>query len=330
MSQDDQAFAFTHRPVMVDDVVDLLGPVPAGVVLDATVGGGGHAEAILAAHPHLTLLGIDRDADALRAAAATLARFGDRVALHHARFDGLLAVMERAGISWLSAAVFDLGVSSWQLDRADRGFSYREDAPLDMRMDRDDDENPTAAHLVNTLDERDLAHLFAEHGEARWARRIARGIVAARATRPVRTTEELVEIVKAAIPAPARRTGGHPAKRVFQALRVEVNRELEVLPGALDDAIGVLAPGGRAVVLAYHSGEDRIVKERFTSASTGDCVCPPGLPCGCGADARITTRLLNRGARKPSAAEVAANPRAESARLRAVEKLAVAPERQNS
>ena len=316
MSQD--APEFEHRPVMVDEIVDLLGPVPGGVVLDGTVGGGGHAMAILEAHPHLSILGIDRDHDALRAAAARLERFGDRVQLHHARFDGFRAVMERTGISWLSGALFDLGVSSWQLDAGDRGFSYREDAPLDMRMDRSDDDSPTAADVVNTYDEARLARLFAEHGESKFARRIARTVIAAR---PITTTGELSEAVKAGIPAATRRTGGHPAKRVFQALRVEVNQELEILPATIDAAIGALAPGGRCAVLAYHSGEDRIVKDRFVSAATGDCTCPPNLPCVCGSAERITARLLNRGSRKPSAAEIAANPRAESARLRAVEKL---------
>jgi 16S rRNA (cytosine1402-N4)-methyltransferase len=316
MSQD--APEFEHRPVMVDEIVDLLGPVPGGVVLDGTVGGGGHAMAILEAHPHLSILGIDRDQDALRAAAGRLARFGDRVELHHARFDHFPEVMERRGISWLSGALFDLGVSSWQFDAGERGFSYREDAPLDMRMDRSDERAPTAADIVNGYDEGRLARLFADHGEGRFARRIARAVVSAR---PITTTQELSEAVKAGIPAAARRTGGHPAKRVFQALRVEVNRELEILPGTIDAAIAALTPGGRCAVLAYHSGEDRIVKDRFVSAATGDCTCPPNLPCGCGSAERITVRLLTRGSRKPSAAEVADNPRAESARLRAVEKL---------
>jgi len=316
MSQDAPDFA--HRPVMVDEIVDLLGPVPAGVVLDGTVGGGGHARAILEAHPHLSILGIDRDREALAAAAEKLRRFGDRATLQHARFDQFRAVMERSGISWLSAALFDLGVSSWQLDAVERGFSYREDAPLDMRMDRSDEAAPTAADIVNTYDEARLARLFAEHGEKRFARRIARTIASAR---PLTTTGELVEAIKAGIPAAARRTGGHPAKRVFQALRVEVNRELEILPATIDTAVDALAPRGRCAVLAYHSGEDRIVKERFVSAATGDCSCPPGLPCVCGSAERIRVRLLTRGSRKPTAAEIAANPRAESARLRAVEKL---------
>jgi 16S rRNA (cytosine1402-N4)-methyltransferase len=319
MSQDDAPFA--HRPVMVAEIVDLLGPVPPGAVFDGTVGGGGHALALLEAHPHLRVVGVDRDPDALAAAAGALAPHleSGRAVLRRARFDEAPRVLADLGVQpgELSAALFDLGVSSPQLDVAGRGFTYRDpDAPLDMRMDPD--EPLTAADVVNTYDEVALAALFWEHGEQRFARRIAHEVVAAR---PLHTAGELVDAVERAVPAPARRTGGHPAKRVFQALRVEVNRELDVLPVALDAAIEWLAPGGRLAVLAYHSGEDRIVKERFRSASTGDCVCPPALPCVCGSAERVVARVLHRSARKPSAAELRANPRAESARLRAVEKL---------
>ena len=303
---------------MVDTVVDLLGPVPAGHVVDATVGGGGHSRALLQAHPHLRIVGLDRDADALAAASETLAAFvhEGRVTLHHTRFDGIAGVLDDEGIAWLSGALFDLGVSSPQLDRTERGFSYRGDAPLDMRMDRRDEK--TAADVVNESSVTQLADLFAANGEARFAGRIAKAIVR---QRPVTTTTQLADIVKDAIPAPARRTGGHPAKRVFQALRIAVNRELDVLPVALDAAIDRLAPGGRVVVLSYHSGEDRIVKERFLAAEGAGCTCPPRMPCVCGAADRRTVRLLHRGARKPTADEIAANPRAESARLRTLEKL---------
>jgi 16S rRNA (cytosine1402-N4)-methyltransferase len=318
MSQADRP-PFEHRPVMVDEIVDLLGPVPAGPVVDATVGGGGHSRAILQAHPHLRFVGLDRDADAIAAAAQTLAdAIADgRAELHHARFDRLAEVVDAAAARPLSGALFDLGVSSPQLDRDDRGFSYRGDAPLDMRMDRRDP--TTAADLVNGLDVAALARLFAANGEGRFAGRIARAIAAAR---PIETTGRLADVVRNAIPAATRRTGGHPAKRVFQALRIEVNAELDVLPVAIDAAIEALAPGGRLVVLSYHSGEDRIVKERFLAAETGGCTCPPGLPCGCGAAERRTARLLHRGSRKPTPTEVAENPRAESARLRSLEKLA--------
>ncbi|HZQ29041.1 MAG TPA: 16S rRNA (cytosine(1402)-N(4))-methyltransferase RsmH [Acidimicrobiales bacterium] len=311
---------FEHEPVMVDAVVDLLAPVPPGVVIDATIGGAGHATALLDAAPHLSVVGIDRDADAVQVARARLAPYGDRASATHARFDALAEVARTAPSATgtpapVTGVLFDLGVSSPQLDRAERGFSYRADGPLDMRMDRS--AARTAADVVNTYGEAELARLFADNGERRFARRIARAIVAAR---PMRTTDELVEVVRGAIPHAVRRTGGHPAKRVFQAIRIEVNDELDVLAPALDTAIDLLAPGGRVVILAYHSGEDRIVKERFVHAATGGCNCPPGLPCVCGATPVV--RLLTRGARKPTAAEVAANPRAESARLRAVEKLA--------
>jgi len=321
MSQDDALFA--HRPVMVDEIVDLLGPVPPGVVFDGTVGGGGHALALLEAHPHLRVVGVDRDPDALAAATQVLGAHiaTGRAVLLHARFDEAFDVLANAEAGLqpgdLSGALFDLGVSSPQLDVAGRGFTYRDpDAPLDMRMDPDDE--LTAGHIVNTFDEVALAALFWEHGEQRFARRVAHEIVAAR---PLHTAGELVDAIKRGVPAAARRTGGHPAKRVFQALRVEVNRELDVLPVALDAAIEWLAPKGRLAVLAYHSGEDRIVKERFRSVSTGDCVCPPTLPCVCGSESRIVARVLHRSARKPSPGEVRANPRAESARLRAIEKL---------
>ena len=314
---------FSHRPVMVDEVIDLLAGGPAGVVLDATVGGGGHAEALLEARGDIQVLGLDQDDDALAAAGERLRRFEDRVTLRHARFDRLGDVVDELGVRPLAGALFDLGVSSPQLDWVERGFSYRADAPLDMRMDRTADR--TAADLVNTYPEADLARLFAANGEGKFARRIARAIVAAR---PIETTTQLADVVRDAIPAAARRTGGHPAKRVFQAVRIEVNRELDVLPIALDAAIERLAVGGRCVVLAYHSGEDRIVKDRFLQAESGGCTCPPLLPCGCGAVR--TVRLLNRGSRKPQATEIAANPRAESARLRAAERLPFASDPANA
>ena len=305
---------FEHRPVMLDEVVELLAGVPAGIYLDATLGGAGHAGALLDAAPQLSLVGLDQDPEAVEAATAALRRFGSRARVVRSRFDRAGEVLDRIGVDGLSAALFDLGVSSPQFDRPERGFSYRAEAALDMRMDPT---GPlTAADVVNGWAERDLATLFREHGETRFAGRIARAVVA---HRPVATTTELAEIVKGAIPAPARRTGGHPARRVFQAVRVAVNQELAILPAALDAVMSRLVPGGRCVVLSYHSGEDRIVKERFRHAATGGCVCPPGLPCVCGA--QPTVRLLTRGSRRPSAAEVEANHRAESVRLRAVEGL---------
>ena len=303
-----------HLPVMVDEVVDVLRPVPPGLIVDATVGAGGHSRALLEALPGSTLLGIDRDTDALAEAATTLAPFGARVSLAHARFDSLAHTVKAHGHERVAGVLFDLGVSSMQLDRADRGFSYRSDAPLDMRMDRS---QPTSAgDVVNGYDARRLAEVIGTFGGERFAGRIARAIVAAR---PIATTDQLAEVVRNAIPAPARRRGGDPARRTFQALRIEVNTELAAIPAALDQALDLLVPGGRVAVLAYHSGEDRIVKERFANAATGGCTCPPDLPCVCGAVP--TVRLVWRGTHKPSAAEIETNRRAESARLRAVEKL---------
>jgi 16S rRNA (cytosine1402-N4)-methyltransferase len=317
--------ALEHDPVMVEEIVELFRPVPPGTVVDATVGLGGHGRALLAALDHIRLLGLDRDPDALAAAASALAGFGGRVTLRHARFDHLSTVLRELGAGCgpeheggISGVLFDLGVSSPQLDRPDRGFSYRHDGPLDMRMDPT--QTTTAADVVNGYDEASLARVLAEYGDERHARRVARAIVA---HRPLSRTVELAEVVREAIPAPARRRGGHPARRTFQALRIEVNEELDALGPALDAAVDELVPGGRCAVLAYHSGEDRIVKDRLRQAATGGCTCPPRLPCVCGAQPRV--RLLGRGARRPGPGEVARNHRAESARLRAVEKLPVAP-----
>jgi 16S rRNA (cytosine1402-N4)-methyltransferase len=307
---------FDHAPVMRDEIVDTFSTVPTGVVLDATLGGGGHAESILESRRDLRLLGLDRDPDALHAATARLDRFGDRVMTHRCRFDELDTALHAHSIDALSGALFDLGVSSPQLDRAERGFSYRNEGPLDMRMDSD---APWSADdVVNGYSEAELTRVIRDHGDERFAVRIARAIVAAR---PIETTTRLAEVVTSAIPAPARRTGGHPAKRTFQAIRIEVNGELEALPAALDKAIGALVPGGRLAVLSYHSGEDRIAKDRIREAETGGCECPPELPCVCGA---VKTVRIVRGVRKrPSPAEQAANRRASSARLRVAEKLEV-------
>ncbi len=303
-----------HLPVMVAEVVDALRTVPPGPIVDATLGAGGHAAALLDALPEHTLIGLDRDDEALGLAEGALARFEDRVVLRRANFDELGDVVAALALGGVSAVLFDLGVSSMQLDDPERGFSYRGDGPLDMRADRR--QSTTAADVVNGYDEVSLARVLARHGEERFARRIARAVVAAR---PLTTTRQLADVVREAIPAPARRRGGHPAKRTFQAIRIEVNGELTTLGVTLDRAIDLLVPGGRCVVLAYHSGEDRIVKDRFVEAETGGCICPPQLPCVCGAVPRV--RLVWRGAHRPSPAELAANPRSESARLRAAEKL---------
>jgi 16S rRNA (cytosine1402-N4)-methyltransferase len=304
------AHSFDHIPVLRDEVVSLFAAVPPGVVVDATVGGGGHAASLLERYAELRVLGLDRDPSALEAAAERLSPFGDRVTLIRSPFSALESVVEQAGVAPLSGVVFDLGVSSPQLDRAGRGFSYRSDGPLDMRMDPAS--GVTAADLVNELSEDELARLFRESGEGRLSGRIARAVVGAR---PLTSTGQLAEVVAAAVP-PAARRRGHPARRVFQALRIEVNDEQNELRAALPVALSSLAVGGVLAVISYHSGEDRLVKQSFADAASGGCVCPPGLPCVCGAVPRH--RLVFRGARKPSASEVVANPRAEAARLRAI------------
>lgn len=306
--------AFMHAPVLVDRVVEVLRRVPDGLFVDATLGGGGHAAAVLAAHPGVHLLGIDRDGRAVQAAAVRLSPFAGRVEIVRSPFSAIRElVRERTG-EGASAVLMDLGVSSPQLDEADRGFSYRHAAPLDMRMDRE--QSVTADTVVNEYPYARLRRVIETFGEERFAARIARAIVDAR---PVHDTAQLAELVRSAIPAPARRHGGNPAKRTFQAIRMEVNRELDELAEALDGALASLAPGGRIAVLSYHSLEDRMVKASLREAETGGCVCPPGLDCVCGAVP--TVRLLKRGAWKATAEEVAANPRASSVRMRAAEAL---------
>jgi 16S rRNA (cytosine1402-N4)-methyltransferase len=301
---------FTHTPVLRDDVVSLFASVPPGVVIDATVGGGGHSEALLDAHPSLSVVGLDRDPMALAAARDRLARFGGRARLVHSAFSTLGELVTVRGLAPLSGVLFDLGVSSPQLDLAERGFSFRQDAAIDMRMDQT--AGPSAAELVNRATVEELATLFRANGEGRLSGRIARAVVAAR---PLNSTVQLADAVAAAVPAAVRRKG-HPARRVFQALRIAVNDELEELTSALPVALDTLAVDGVCAVISYHSGEDRLTKEIFAEAASGGCTCPPGLPCACGAVVRH--HLVFRGSRKASAAEVAANRRAESARLRAI------------
>jgi 16S rRNA (cytosine1402-N4)-methyltransferase len=280
--------------------------------VDATLGLGGHSAALLAAHPELRLIGIDRDPEALRLAASRLSSFADRVSLHQAVYDEIPAVLGAAGVSRVDGVLFDLGVSSLQLDETRRGFSYSQDAPLDMRMSSS---GPTAAEVVNEYSEDELTRILREYGEERWARRIAQFIVR---ERPLTSSARLVELVRDAIPAAARRTGGNPAKRTFQALRIEVNRELSALSAAMPAAIDAVRVGGRVVVLSYHSLEDRIVKQAFASRARD--TSPPGLPVPL-PSAAPTLRVLTRGAEAPTDTEIAENPRAASARLRAAERL---------
>ena len=315
---------FSHLPVMAREVVELLSPVPAGMIVDCTVGGGGHSALLLDARPDITLLGIDRDADAVAAARARLAPFGDRVQVVHARFEELGEVVAEHGEgNPVMGILMDLGVSSPQLDRGERGFSYRFDAPLDMRMDAR--QELTAETVVNTYPEEELADVIARYGEERFARRIAHAIVAAR---PIASTRELADLVRDAIPAATRRRGPHPARRTFQAIRMEVNRELPNLADGLDESVYLLGPHGRVLVIAYHSLEDRIVKQTFARWAGEDADArtrtPPKLPVE-PARPRPLVRPLTRRPLRPSAEEVEANPRAESARLRAVEKLVPSP-----
>jgi 16S rRNA (cytosine1402-N4)-methyltransferase len=304
---------FEHAPVMVEEIVDVFAAVPSGTIVDATLGGGGHSAAILDSRDDLDVIGIDQDRDALDAATARLADYGRRVRTSRRRFDELDQALADHDVTVISGALFDLGVSSPQLDRGDRGFSYRHDGPLDMRMDAD--QAWSADDVVNGYSESDLARIIKRYGDERFATRIARAICAAR---PIQSTSELAAVVTSAIPAAARRTGGHPAKRTFQAIRIEVNDELGVLPDALDQAVEATRPGGRIAVLSYHSGEDRIVKERFAVAA-GACDCPDDLPCVCGAIQ--TVRIVRGIPKRVSDDERQRNRRAASARLRVVERV---------
>ncbi|HEU5159732.1 MAG TPA: 16S rRNA (cytosine(1402)-N(4))-methyltransferase RsmH [Streptosporangiaceae bacterium] len=309
-----------HEPVMLDRVLELLAPslrTPGACHVDATLGLGGHAAALLEAHRELHLIGIDRDPAALERAGRRLAPFGDRVTLEHAVYDEIPRILTRLGRPRVQGILFDLGVSSPQLDEAERGFAYAQDAPLDMRMDPSTQER-TAADIVNGYAAADLARVLREYGEERFARRIADAIVRERAHAPLTSTERLAELVRAAIPAATRRTGGNPAKRTFQALRIEVNEELTIVRRALPAALDVLAVGGRMIVLAYHSLEDRIAKRVFAEHTTDTTPVdlPVPLPAG-----QPRFRPLTRGAETPSDRETAANPRAASARLRAVERI---------
>jgi 16S rRNA (cytosine1402-N4)-methyltransferase len=311
-----------HVPVMRDRVAQLLGPAlePAGAVLvDATVGRAGHASTLLAAHPGLSLIGIDADATAIEESRRALSGFGRRVLLIQAVYDELPRILAEVGQPAVQGILFDLGVSSPQLDDAERGFAYSRDAPLDMRMNQA--AQLTAADVLNTYPADRLARVLRDYGEERYARRIADAVVRERARAPLRNTARLVEIVLESIPAPARRSGGHPAKRTFQALRIEVNGELDALRRAVPAALDAMAVGGRIVALAYHSLEDRVVKRELAARSAD--ATPPGLPVSL-PQARPQLRLLTRGAERPAAAEVAANPRAASARLRAAERIRAA------
>jgi 16S rRNA (cytosine1402-N4)-methyltransferase len=307
-----------HIPVKLDRSIELLSPAisaPGAVLVDATLGMGGHSAAFLERFPQLTLVGIDRDEQALAIAGERLAPFADRVHLVHAVYDELPRVLDELGIPAVQGELFDLGVSSLQLDRAERGFAYAQDAPLDMRMDPT--APLTAERVLAEYSEAELRRIFYQYGEEKLAPRFARKIVESRQTSPLTSSAQLVELIDKATPAAVRRAG-HPAKRVFQALRIEVNQELAVLERAIPAAVDALAPGGRIVVLAYQSLEDRIVKRVFAARSTSSA--PVGLPVEL-PEHRPTLKLLVRGAELADDAEKAQNPRATPVRLRAAEKL---------
>ncbi len=308
-----------HDPVLLDRVVALLAPAlerPGSVLVDATLGLGGHSEAVLERLEVARVVGIDRDPEALRLAGERLAGFGERFTGVHAVYDEIPEVLSGLGLRDVDAVFFDLGVSSMQLDVAERGFAYREDAPLDMRMDAT--VGPTAADVLNTYSARELTRVLRDYGEERFARRIADAVVREREGEPFTTSGRLVELLYVAIPAPARRSGGHPAKRTFQALRIEVNDELAALRRAVPAAIGAIRVGGRVVVEAYHSLEDRLVKRAFVEGSRTSA--PDDLPF-VPEDQQPALRLVTRGAEQASEHEIEQNPRAASVRLRAVERV---------
>lgn len=308
---------FSHVSVLLNETVDAIVTDPDGIYVDCTLGGAGHAHAV---GERLSekgmLIGLDQDSDALAVATERLQDLKCRVLTIPTNFHDLKKALTDAGITAVNGFVFDLGVSSYQLDTAERGFSYMHDGPLDMRMDKDGE--LTAADVVNTYSAADLIRIIKDYGEERWAKRIVDFIIAARQEAPLITTGELVSVIKKAIPAGARKDGPHPAKRTFQAIRIEVNRELAILKESFTDAVSMLKPGGRIGVITFHSLEDRITKQTFKELSTG-CICPPELPvCVCHHTATVKAR---NKAIEPSEAEVTANPRARSAKLRIAEKI---------
>ncbi|MDD2270891.1 MAG: 16S rRNA (cytosine(1402)-N(4))-methyltransferase RsmH [Desulfuromonadaceae bacterium] len=308
---------FTHLSVLPNEVIQYLALKPAGVYLDGTLGGAGHATLILENAPAATLIGIDRDQEALAAAGERLAGYGERARLVQGDFADVAEHLNTLGIAALDGFILDLGVSSHQLDTRERGFSFQQDAPLDMRMDTGSGE--TAADLVNKLPEPELERILAEYGEERWAKRIASFIVKERAESPIATTFRLVDIIKGAVPKAKWDERIHPATRTFQALRIAVNTELESLERGMRDALDLLKPGGRGVIISFHSLEDRIVKHIFREYAEG-CTCPRQMPvCVCGKQPRV--KILTGRPVSATEAETNDNPRARSAKLRAVEKL---------
>ena len=310
---------FSHYSVMLKETIEELKVKSDGIYVDGTLGGGGHAYEVckrLSDAGHF--YGIDQDAAAIAAASQRLSEFGNRVTIIRSNYCEMCKELRDRGVTGVDGIVLDLGVSSYQLDEADRGFTYREDAALDMRMDPSN-QTLTAAEIINTYNAADLARVIRQYSDEKWASRIAEFVVKMRENAPIAESEQLVEVIKAAVPASARRSGGHPAKRTFQALRIEVNGELNVLRSGLEAAIRWLAPGGRIAVISYHSLEDRIVKDLFKQYSTG-CTCPPELPvCVCGN--KPILKVITRKPVLPSKEEIERNPRSRSAKLRVARRL---------
>lgn len=308
---------FKHYSVMLKETVDAQNFVPGGIYVDGTMGGGGHSAEILSRRDDIRLIGIDQDIEAIRAAKARLADYDGRFIQVNRNFSEIKDILESLDISEIDGAVLDLGVSSYQLDNAERGFSYMHDAPLDMRMNR---ENELSAYeVVNNYSVGELTKIFYEYGEENWSKRVAEFIVEKRKIAPIKTTLELVDVIKAAIPQKARQEGSHPAKRIFQAIRIEVNGELRILENAVRDFLDVLKPGARLAIITFHSLEDRIVKQVFQDMAKG-CTCPPEFPvCVCGKTPQV--KIINRKPMLPDKEELSENSRSKSAKLRIAEKL---------
>ena len=308
---------FEHKSVLLYETVDSLNIKPDGIYVDGTLGGGGHAyEVCSRLGKHGRLIGIDQDADAIAAATKRLEPFADKVTVVRSNYENIASVLHDLVIEKVDGIYLDLGVSSYQLDTASRGFTYREDAPLDMRMDQRNTQ--TAADIVNTYSETELYHIIRDYGEDRFAKNIAKHIVQRRQEKPYETTGELIETIKAAIPAKIRATGGHPAKRTFQAIRIELNHELDVLNRSIDTMINLLNPGGRLSIITFHSLEDRIVKKRFRD-NENPCICPPEFPvCMCGRKSKGT--VITRKPIVPGEEELEYNKRSKSSKLRVFER----------